>query len=168
MPAPSKELIIVGVDPGTTTGLAALDLDGNVVAVASRRDFSTADVISCIMDTGVPLVVAADLNPPPRKVEKIAAAFEARLSFPDDAVDRREKAEVVAALGMAWKNQHEKDAAAAAVFAYKKYKHTLAKVKRRLERDGISNMRGDVSRGVILGGRNIKAIVRDLLGEGER
>jgi hypothetical protein len=160
-----SRFLIVGMDPGLTTGVVCLNLDGKLVDVESRRGFSKGDAISHIMEMGIPIVVASDMNPPPRKVEKIAAAFPARLFCPEACLGRKEKAEIVRHLGTKWKNQHEKDAAAAALFAHKHYKRTLQKVKIKLRKKRLLRLRGEVSRGIILKGRNIDAVLKTILCE---
>lgn len=155
-----SEALVVGLDPGTTTGIACLNLDGEIVDVESHRTFSKADVIKHILSVGTPVIVATDRKFAPKKVEKIAAAFPAKLFHPDVWISRKEKAETIRHLDLDWKNQHEKDAAAAALFAYKRYKPTLEKVKRKLERIGKHEMRSMVTTEVILNNSNIDSVLK--------
>ncbi len=60
-----REHIIVGVDPGTTIGIAALNLDGELVGLVSSRMMSVPDIVSYIREKGKPVVVATDVVPPP-------------------------------------------------------------------------------------------------------
>jgi len=71
--------IIVGLDPGTTTGIAALNLSGDLVDLVSSRAMSSSDVIEWIAARGRPLVVATDVFPTPGAVEKVKRAFNAVL-----------------------------------------------------------------------------------------
>ena len=74
--------IIVGLDPGTTTGIAALNLSGDLVDLISSRAMSSSDVIEWIAARGRPLVVATDVFPTPGAVEKVKRAFNAVLFSP--------------------------------------------------------------------------------------
>ncbi|HZD43509.1 MAG TPA: DUF460 domain-containing protein, partial [Methanomicrobiales archaeon] len=53
--------IIVGIDPGTTTAIAALDLDGNLMDLSSSRQMTMSDIIEHLYHIGKPLVVASDV-----------------------------------------------------------------------------------------------------------
>ena len=44
-----KKHLIVGVDPGTTTGMAILDLEGNLLRLHSSRTMSLKDLIHMII-----------------------------------------------------------------------------------------------------------------------
>jgi len=68
--APDKrKYTIVGIDPGTTVGVAMLDLDGNTVDVFSAKNYSVSDTIRRIISRGKPLVVASDVTPTPSMVK---------------------------------------------------------------------------------------------------
>ena len=41
----SRRRIILGIDPGITTGLAALDLDGNILFAKSEREISLNRIV---------------------------------------------------------------------------------------------------------------------------
>ena len=69
--------MIVGIDPGTTTALAALDLDGNLLHLESPRQMTMSDVIEALYKVGKPLVIASDVEEMPFTVEKIRRAFSA-------------------------------------------------------------------------------------------
>ncbi|MBI5389158.1 DUF460 domain-containing protein [Candidatus Woesearchaeota archaeon] len=44
-----KTLLIVGIDPGTTTAYAVLDLEGNVLKTHAQKDIDLGDVIKAII-----------------------------------------------------------------------------------------------------------------------
>ena len=69
--------LIVGIDPGTTTAFAALDLDGNLLHLQSSRQMTMSDVIEALYKVGKPLVIASDVQEMPFTVEKIRRAFSA-------------------------------------------------------------------------------------------
>ena len=121
--------IIVGLDPGTTTGIAALNLSGELVDLISSRGLSSSDVIEWIAARGRSLVVATDVYPTPGSVEKVKRAFNAVLYSPGGAIPAEEKIALGKEFG--YKNDHERDALAAALSAFKKYKNKFLQVEKK-------------------------------------
>src|SRR3989344_4784645 len=113
-----KRLLIVGVDPGTTVGYAAIDFEGNLVKVHSEKDFDMGTLISDVIKLGKPLIVASDKQYNPDFVEKFAIKLGARLIGPDYDLKVSEKRDAVREYETG--NQHEMDSLASAVFALKK------------------------------------------------
>ena len=121
--------IIVGLDPGTTTGIAALNLSGELVDLISSRGLSSSDVIEWIAARGRSLVVATDVYPTPGSVEKVKRAFNAVLYSPGGDIPAEEKIALGKEFG--YKNDHERDALAAALSAFKKYKNKFLQVEKK-------------------------------------
>ncbi len=121
--------IIVGLDPGTTTGIAALNLSGELVDLISSRGLSSSDVIEWIAARGRSLVVATDVFPTPGSVEKVKRAFNAVLYSPGGDIPAEEKIALGKEFG--YKNDHERDALAAAMSAFKKYKNKFLQVEKK-------------------------------------
>jgi len=121
--------IIVGLDPGTTTGIAALNLSGDLVDLISSRAMSSSDVIEWIAARGRPLVVATDVFPTPGAVEKVKRAFNAVLFTPGGDMPGVEKIALGREVG--YRNDHERDALAAAFSALKKYKNKFLQVEKK-------------------------------------
>ncbi|OPY52808.1 MAG: hypothetical protein A4E49_01761 [Methanosaeta sp. PtaU1.Bin112] len=121
--------IIVGLDPGTTTGIAAINLRGELVDLISSRAMSSSDVIEWIAARGRSLLVATDVFPTPGAVEKVKRAFNAVLYSPGADIPAEEKI----ALGREfnYRNDHERDALAAAISAFKKYKNKFMLVEKK-------------------------------------
>lgn len=121
--------IIVGLDPGTTTGIAAINLRGELVDLISSRAMSSSDVIEWIAARGRSLLVATDVFPTPGAVEKVKRAFNAVLYSPGADIPAEEKI----ALGREfnYRNDHERDALAAAIIAFKKYKNKFMLVEKK-------------------------------------
>jgi len=117
------------VDPGTTTGLAAIDLCGNVVDTYSAKNLSLSKIIDHITSLGKPVVVACDVMPAPRMVRKLASSLKCRIFEPQADMKIRDKIEIIAGHDEP-ANWHEKDALAAALFAKKDISKTLNKVDR--------------------------------------
>lgn len=128
--AQRRGYIIVGLDPGTTTGIAALTLSGDLIDLVSAREMSSADVIEWIAARGKPLIVATDVFPTPGAVEKIKRTFNAVLYSPGQDVPAEEKIALAKEFG--YRNDHERDSLAAAVSAYKKYKNKFMQVDKKV------------------------------------
>lgn len=121
--------LIVGIDPGTTIGVAALDLEGNLVYLKSTRLFSAADLIFEIAKLGHPVIVASDKAEMPFGVEKIRRAFSAASWTPKKDILIKEKYQITE--GKDFKNDHERDSLAAALYAYKSYKNKFDSILKR-------------------------------------
>jgi predicted RNase H-like nuclease (RuvC/YqgF family) len=121
--------LIVGIDPGTTVGIAAPDLDGNLVYLASTRFPSTAVLIREIANLGKQLVVASDKSEMPFGVEKIRRAFSATSWFPKKDILIKEKC--VLATNYDFKNDHERDSFSAAVYTSRTCKNRFESILKR-------------------------------------
>jgi hypothetical protein len=122
--------LIVGIDPGTTTAAAALDLDGNLLHLASSRQMTMSDVIESLYKVGKPLIIATDVQEMPYSVEKIRRAFSAIAFVPKQDVSVDTKVELTAPFGYA--NDHERDALSAALDAYRHYRHKFQNLIKRI------------------------------------
>jgi len=126
-----KAYTIVGVDPGTTTAVAVLDLNGRLLGVKSRKNWSAGEVIDYITSFGKPVVVATDRKNPPEFVSKLKASFQAVLYAPKEDMSVEKKKSMVDGAGGTL-NDHERDAMAAALEAYNSYKNKLMNVEKRI------------------------------------
>jgi hypothetical protein len=122
--------LIVGIDPGTTTAVAAVDLDGNVVHLSSGRERSMADVVEALYQVGKPLVVASDVSAMPFSVERIRRAFSAVPYTPRE--DRTGEEKTAITEGFSYGNLHERDALSAALDAYRSYRNRFQSILKRV------------------------------------
>lgn len=122
--------LIVGIDPGTTTAVAVLDLDGNLMHLESSRQMNMAGVIESLYKVGKPLVVASDVQEMPYSVEKIRRAFSAIAYTPkqDTSVDIK----LALTEGFPYENVHERDALSAALDACRQYDAKFRNLVRRV------------------------------------
>jgi predicted RNase H-like nuclease (RuvC/YqgF family) len=125
-----RDYIIVGIDPGTTTAVAVLTLEGELRMLHSSRAISIPDVIEMIAEQGRPLIIASDVFPAPNAVEKIRRAFSAVSGSPDDVFTAEDKIEFAAPYR--YSNNHERDAIAAAVSVYRKNKNKFEQIKKKI------------------------------------
>ncbi|MDI9616557.1 MAG: DUF460 domain-containing protein [Methanothrix sp.] len=152
-----RDYIIVGIDPGTTTGLAALNLKGELVDIVSARTMSSSDVIEWIAARGRPLIVATDVSPAPGAVEKIKRAFNAVLFSPSEDLAAEDK--ILLARPFNYRNDHERDALAAAMSAFKKYRNKFSQVEKKISRD----VNPDEVKALVVRGYSIEKAMAELL-----
>ncbi len=161
--APDRPLI-VGVDPGQTTGLAVLDLHGRVLLTLARRGFDRGSIIEVLEGLGRPVMVAVDVDEVPEAVRKLAAKFNAELYHPERPMSVAEKAALASKAlgGRPPKTTHERDALAAAYKAYLAMKSKLSKLDSYLSRFDLDLDPQRVKEAVIRGVSAAEAIEREL------
>ncbi len=121
-----KQLLIIGIDPGTTVGYAAIDFEGGVVRTHSEKNLDLNSLISELISLGKPLIIASDKEYNPDFVYRLAVKLGARVVSPDYDLKVDEKRGIVK--GIKTNNQHEVDALASAFFALKKIGSLLKKI----------------------------------------
>jgi hypothetical protein len=122
--------LIVGIDPGTTTAIAALDLDGNLLHLSSSRQTSMSDVVESLYQIGKPLIIASDVHDMPFSVEKIRRAFNAVGFTPKADMSVESKIDITAPYQ--YVNDHERDALSAALEAYRQVRNKFQNVIKRV------------------------------------
>lgn len=123
--------VIVGIDPGTTSGVAVLSLKGKFLAAESRRNFGRNEIVRYISSLGKPTIIATDRALAPSLVMKVSSSFNSIVFSPEEDLKFREKLE--ATRGFRIDDSHQRDALAAALFAYKKNEELLGKIERSVE-----------------------------------
>ncbi len=116
--------VLVGVDPGSTSAVAVLDFDGKFAHIKSSKNFPPRKIISEVIEHGKPVIVTSDKAKTPSKVDKIANSLGAEKFEPEEDLSQERKRE----LGEG-ENSHEKDASAAAKYAYKQLKPKIRKIE---------------------------------------
>ncbi|MFB6291845.1 MAG: DUF460 domain-containing protein [Candidatus Nanohaloarchaea archaeon] len=127
----SEEALIVGIDPGNTSAVAAVGLDGELKLLESSREFPPHKIIRELVETGKPVVVACDTEKMPSTVEKVASSLGARKFIPDEDLESQRKKE----MGRG-ENSHEIDAAASALYAYNNLQRQIQKIDRHTRKSG--------------------------------
>ena len=122
VPAPRARPLIVGIDPGMSVGLAILDLKGRLLALKTLRKASRSQIVEEILEYGYPIIVATDVNPPPKSVIKIASLFDAKVYVAKYSMKAEEKKKIVDKFeddtGIRVRSSHERDSLAAALKVY--------------------------------------------------
>ncbi|MFB6156234.1 MAG: DUF460 domain-containing protein [Haloferacaceae archaeon] len=152
-----RDHVVVGIDPGTTTAVAVVDLDGEPLEVYSTRTDDTAAVVEWIIERGRPVVVAADVTPMPETVEGFRRSFDAAGWTPTTDLPVDEK--LHRTRDAAYDNDHERDALAAALFAHDdhadQFERIGAKVPPQFDR-------GEVVARVVGSDESVEAVLADL------
>lgn len=121
----SKKALIIGIDPGSTSAVAAVDLDGEIQLLESGKNFPPSEIIERIVKVGRPVVVASDKGKTPSTVQDIRTSLGAELYEPEEDLDSERKKE----LGKG-ANSHEKDAVASAFYAYNNLQREIRKIEK--------------------------------------
>ncbi len=124
-----RRFIIVGIDPGTTVGIAVLSLDGDLLYLKSFRGIAPDKVVKLITEYGKPAVIASDVTPMPVSVEKIRRSFNAVSASPGIEVSAEEKIALGKTFG--YSNDHEGDALTAALLTYRSYKNIFIRIEKK-------------------------------------
>lgn len=127
-----KPLAIIGLDPGTTTAYAIIDLRAKVIEAFSSKNLALGDVITRITSVCQPIITATDKGKLPSFVEEFSRKLGTRIFVPGEDLSREEKRKMVLAHfpdGSPAKNGHEEDSLASALFAHRKYSQKISKAK---------------------------------------
>ncbi len=156
--------LIVGVDPGVTTGIALVDLDGRVLHVSSIRVADRGSIVELISKYGKPVVIAVDVTDVPESVRKLAAQLGASIYTPPHDLSVAEKRSLIERLAgeVKLRDSHERDALAAAYRAYLSLKEKLESIEVKLRDMGAEIDREEVKRWVLEGLSLAEALERAL------
>jgi len=150
--------LIVGIDPGTTVGIAALDLNGELIKMHSSRQMNMGNVIEFLYEIGKPIIIATDVSPIPFSVEKIRRSFQAVPYIPRQDISVETKYELAGKFSYA--NDHERDALSAAIEASRFWKHKFTSIFKRIP-PGVDL---DEIRAGIIRGQSLEQILVSLRG----
>ena len=126
-----KRLIIAGIDPGTTLGYAVLDINKNLIKVTSSKQLDLNRLIYNITSYGKVIAVGTDKKKVPSFVEKFAAKTGAKIVSPREDLKVIDKKDFTENYNL--KNNHERDALASALFAWKELRILLKKIDNYLK-----------------------------------
>ncbi|WP_226482100.1 DUF460 domain-containing protein [Natrinema amylolyticum] len=152
-----RDHVLVGIDPGTTTAVAIVGLEGEVLDVWSSRTSDTADVIEWIVERGRPIVVAADVTPMPETVEKFRRSFDAAGWTPESDLPVDEKQHRTR--DHPYDDDHQRDAMAAALYALDAHADQFERIADKLP-PGID--RGEVTARVVADEESVEAVLTEL------
>ncbi|MFV2016433.1 MAG: DUF460 domain-containing protein, partial [Candidatus Heimdallarchaeota archaeon] len=117
--------LLVGIDPGITTGVAIVSLSGQIKSIYSRKNLSRGKLVADLASFGSPIAICADVSPVPQFVNKIASTYNAQLFSPKNQLNQIEKRKLVSkALPNNKLNSHERDALSAVLHILNRFKQT--------------------------------------------
>ena len=134
-----SKLLIAGIDPGTVSAYALLDLDGNIISIGSKREISQGDLILELTKYGKVFAIGSDVYPCPNLTIKISRKIGAKVISPDHNLRYLEKIRIVDSFLKTKKerieisNKHEKDALAAALYGFRRLKTLMKKIDDHLK-----------------------------------
>jgi len=163
----TERKLIVGVDPGMVTGVAAVDTNGELILLDSKKDLDRSTLISMIMEKGKPIVIATDKNPPPDAVVKLASMLNAELYVPPHSLTTIEKNEIVESyvktrINVEIEDNHQRDALAAALRALKHFEPKMKQVEAYLEKIDLEISMDKIKEAVIRGLSVAEAVEREI------
>lgn len=154
------QILIAGIDPGTTTAYAFLDLEGHLVRMRSSKKANLSFILRETIKNGDVIAVGTDRRKSPMLVQKFAAKFGIKIIKPENDLTVREKNALIRNFKV--KNEHEADALAAALYAYNKTSLLLRRIDGLLKKEGKERFSNQIKRMVLKKGRNIKATLNEL------
>ncbi len=129
--------VIVGLDPGTTTGIGIIDLSMKPLFFKSIRGANRSIIIKQLAKVGEPILIACDVADAPELVKRIASFFNINYSTPKRDISVSEKRRLIREylpLTLKKLDAHTFDALAAALKAYLKHKNKFESVEARLKK----------------------------------
>jgi predicted RNase H-like nuclease (RuvC/YqgF family) len=166
----SRQALVVGIDAGTTVGIAISDISGRLIALQSGRSLSRGDVIRYLVKFGKPILIAADVSPAPSFIEKLSTSLQAPLFVPERLLSVTEKRELAKSFikdsdGQP-KNAHQRDALAAIANVFQVYDRKLQLLHNRLSESEQQHDVSEALKAVLQGGSVHDALDQSvLLGE---
>lgn len=150
---------IVGVDPGTTVGLCVLDFRGKVLRIFSQKNISQAEIVKEILKHGKPIIISTDKKKVPDYVQGLGSSLGCRVYTPKEDLKSEEKSRVVDEQGLREEinDDHQKDACASALFAFKRFKDSIE----RIEKEAKKKPSTKVFQKVFVDNSNIKKALRE-------
>jgi predicted RNase H-like nuclease (RuvC/YqgF family) len=125
---------------GVTTGIAILDIKGKIVDLSSKKEATKAELIKYIMKFGNPLIIASDVNPLPKGIDKLASSLGCHIFYPKVSMSNKEKEKMIEEYKEEIKDSHQKDALAAALRAFRNYHAMFLKIEevvKKFEREDL-------------------------------
>ena len=143
----SKKLLIAGIDPGITTAYAVLDIEGNLIHLNSSKQLDLNQIISETIELGRIVLVGTDKAKIPGLVEAFAAKLGAKIVSPPEDLKVDEKRRMTSNFNFS--DEHQGDALASALFAYKEAKALLSRIDFFAKENKKQNIRNKIKELVI-------------------
>ncbi len=122
-----KQLLIVGIDPGTTVGYAVIDTNGKLIAAKQAKELDLDKVVAELSALGTILVIGTDKAKTPSFVSSAATKLGSKVFAPNKDMLVSEKRELTRSGN--YNGNHEMDALAAAISALKNNERLFSRIK---------------------------------------
>jgi predicted RNase H-like nuclease (RuvC/YqgF family) len=129
----NKEPLIIGIDPGTTSAIAGINFESELIFLESGKNLSIDLMIEEALSSGRPVVVSSDKSSTPSKVDKFASNLGIKIYRPDEDLSQRKKSRI----GQG-ESSHEIDAVASARNALNNMERKVEKIERNSEENNLS------------------------------
>lgn len=160
----ARKMVILGLDPGTSVGLAVLDLDGSPLLVTSLRTPDREKIVQTVLSRGKPVLIAVDTSKPPEFVKKLASYLNALLYTPERDLSEEEKERLVSEYsmerGVEIPDAHSRDALSAALKAHRAIKPLIEEVESKIR--GIAGVSRDEVIVKVLRGKPLNAVLEEV------
>ncbi|MDQ1279811.1 MAG: hypothetical protein QG670_1073 [Thermoproteota archaeon] len=154
--------LILGVDPGTTCGLAVLSFGSEPVYIGSHRGLSRGDIARILLPLGDVIIVAADVVPAPEFAEKLAKSLNSVVFTPASLLEAAEKQDIannyISKSGIEVGDSHARDALVAAIKAYQHYKNKFEQIEAEVLKTGL-NLPIDEVKALVVRGYSIQRAI---------
>ncbi|MEM3712464.1 MAG: DUF460 domain-containing protein [Thermoproteota archaeon] len=124
---------IVGFDPGTTAGLAVLNLNGEVLLLKSLRHWNKSSIIMEIVSISTPVLIATDRSEPPKAVKELAQSLNLtifQIGKEEFLEDKKKMVEEFAfKKGLKIEDEHQASALYAALKAFNSFKNEFMNIE---------------------------------------
>ena len=161
--------IIVGFDPGLTVGIAILDLNGNLISLASCKEIRRSEIIRHIITYGKTVLVATDVYPIPKTVKKLATILNSKIWSPYKCMSVESKIDIVDSYFNVNKkllenpqNAHERDALAAAVKTYRDHVNKFKQITKRAEKAELDDEAIESIKMLVINGISISNAIKQI------
>lgn len=159
----TKTPVIVGIDPGTTSAVAVLDIEHALKGTKSAKNFSKDQIIEFIISHGKPLIIATDVQHAPTLIQDIASNMGAMTFVPNEDLKSQYKEELTEQFTLQNRDTHLMDAAAAAEYAYREYESKIKRVLQKAENSGLDrSSQYDVVELVLNGEFSTRSAIREV------
>lgn len=152
-----NKLLIVGIDPGTTTGYAVLDIEGHLIYLDSSKQLNLNVLISNAINLGKVVLVGTDKSKIPGLVKEFATKLGAKVANPSEDIKVLDKKSMIS--GFIVQDVHQGDALASALFAYKSAKPLLDRIDIFADENKKSGIKNLIKELVILNRISIRSSV---------
>ena len=159
--------LILGIDPGIETGVAILNLSGEVLLLLSRRELSRNKLVDVISKYGIPVLVATDVNSPSDYVKKVASFFNAALFYPSKPLSVLDKRKIVQNYCNKYKSikvntPHQRDALASAIKAFESLSNKFEKIEKETDKLNLSKQDIEEIKTMVIKGKTLKDAINEI------